>query len=105
MSQTNENVKTEVTKLLVESLNDLIEGARGDLQNYAQQIVSDSVDAAAAGDTETLKQLEGQGTALLEVNRIRAVAGAERTVTRLISLAIGIALRFVVPIPLPPGVV
>jgi len=96
----NDNLKQQATQALVESLNDLIVGARSDLQNFAQAIIADSVDAAAAGDQETLAQLRNQTKSLMELNRLRAVHGAERTIFRLVGLALNLVLKFVVPIPL-----
>lgn len=103
--QINDNIKQQATQVLVEGLNDLIVGTQADLQNYAQAIITDSVDAAAAGDSATIKQLQDQGLALLEVNRLRAVHGTERTIGRLVNLAVNLAVKFVVPIPTIPTIV
>lgn len=80
-----------------DGLNGVLQGAASDIQAFVVGIVHDTITAGLAGDAESLQELKEQRTLLLEVNRLRLVGGAEQFFHRVLDIALGVAINFVMP--------
>src|SRR3954470_18824785 len=93
------DLKDATVAALIEATNGLIEGARGDVQNFLHAIVADALEAGVTGDKEVLAQLDDQRLVLMEINRIRVVEGYAEVLRKVLAAGINVALKLLVPIP------
>ena len=89
-------LKDAAVQIMTQQLAGVVEGANEDLQTYVQQILNDGVEASATGNTAVLQQLLDQSKVVAEINRLRVAAGAEQTLIKIASLAIGIVAKAVI---------
>lgn len=99
-----EITQASVTKALADSIisevNTLIVGANEDIQQFANGIAADTIEAAALGRTDLLESLADQTGMLLEKNRLKAAAGSERVILDVVRVLAGLAIKIVIP-PIP----
>ena len=86
-----------------EALAPIIQGAESDLQTYALNIVGIAIDAGAAGDQDTLDQVNDQALALLEANRLRIAANADAIFAAVVPVILNFALKFAANVLIPGG--
>jgi hypothetical protein len=86
---------------------ELLEGARGDIEKYARQMVEDLQDIAVLPRGEKRDELRAellsQVKMLGELNRLRANDAAWRAVEHVMDLALTIGLRTLGVPPAPPS--
>ena len=90
-------LKDDVTGILEEQAQSLLQGAAGDVKNYVVAIATDMTRALMLPTQERrealLRELRAQLRALAEINRIRAEQAAWETFERVVSVAAGVALQ------------
>lgn len=84
-----EALKRDVARALADGIADLVEGAKQDVETYADQITSDMLEATLTGNEQVTAQLLDQLQVVAEINRVRVenhtwnvVAGATRAIFR-----------------------
>lgn len=97
MQQSNQNVdwkylQERLGQQLATSLQGVVQGAAGDLQNFASAISSELVVALASGDENAVRELKAQLRLVAEFNRVRAAEGKEQFMLQLIGVVIDTAV-------------
>lgn len=97
------SIKAVASQTLVDSLNQYITGTNEDVQAFASGIMSDTIDAVAAGRTDLLPVLVEQTMMLAEMNRLEFVAGGLKLASTVTLALATLAVRIVIPtIPAVP---
>lgn len=79
--------------ILVQSVQDLVEGAEEDLRTFGLAIARNTVLAIVSRDEEWLSELRGQAQGLLEINRIRVSNESRELVLRILESLVRMAMQ------------
>lgn len=85
-----EKLKEDLLNILREAVENLIEGAQEDFENYLRDITAELVVAIRSGDKKMTDELKAQVKALGEINRLRAVNGQWQAVEQVFTVAMGV---------------
>jgi hypothetical protein len=92
-----DDLKNAAVASIIDGLNGVITGANEDIQNFANSIVQDSMEAAAVGAVDLIPVLEDQAMVLAEKNRIAIERGMEATAFKVLGVALSLVSRIIIP--------
>lgn len=93
------DVRDNLTSMLTESLDDLMEGAKEDIQAYAGQMAASAAQAVMLGSdarTALLNELIDQSRLLAEKNRLRVVNERQEMFDRTMDLLVRKGTKFAI---------
>ena len=88
----------KLEQAISDQVEELLEGAKSDIQTFSRDIARNIVVAVRKGRTDLVDELKDQLGLLAEINRLRAIESAYDTIRIVIDTAASVARRFLMKV-------
>lgn len=82
-----DEIEEELAEIIIDALDELVDGAQADLEEFGKVIAMELVFAIKSDDDEAIRELLAQTRALAEINRLRLNRKARVVLNRVLAVA------------------